>query len=241
MQPSSLYGFYPQAPHQLPPPHAQQPPPPHHQPGLVGYPPASGSPYAQQPAAHEIHVDATGHLAGPQAGPSGVGLQDHELPEPLGTAGDDDDSGILDTPGGGRKKGGRPRDKVWELFEGDRDVAKCCFCSWKTDHPKAFRMRAHALACDMIPQDRKDELLRYQEQKEQRQQIKKESADALQAAGGAPPKKAKRDHDGNAVPIRCVQPFRCPLQLGRPRTQGGCMRAEMAEGPGLARPFACLC
>ncbi|GAA5936643.1 hypothetical protein JCM3775_000154 [Rhodotorula graminis] len=165
------------------------------------------SPYGQQqPQQQEIRVDQGNDLV-PQAGPSG--LQDHGLPDPLAGPGgggvgpgspDDDDSGILDTPGTNKRKGGRPRDKVWELFDGDRDVATCCYCSWKTDHPKAFRMRAHVISCDMIPQERKDDLARFQEQKEQRLAIKKEQADqALATGGGSAVKKFKRAHDGEMI------------------------------------------
>ncbi|GJN87370.1 hypothetical protein Rhopal_000319-T1 [Rhodotorula paludigena] len=172
-----------------PPPHSQQPP----QPGLGGYQPANASPF--HPGS-EIHLDGQGHLAGPP-GPSNVQLPEPELPDPLGV-GDDDDS-TLDTPGG-KKKGGRPRDKVWELFDGDREVAKCRYCQWKTDHPKAFRMRAHVATCELIPQDRREDLQRFQEEKEHRQAIKKEHAEQLGAAGGgAPPKKVKRDHNGDVV------------------------------------------
>ena len=38
---------------------------------------------------------------------------------------------------------------------GDREVARCHYCTWKTDHPKAFRMRAHALTCENLPAEKK--------------------------------------------------------------------------------------
>lgn len=89
-------------------------------------------------------------------------------------------------------------------------------------------MRAHVLSCDMIPQDRKDDLARFQEQKEQRLQIKKEHADAMVAAGGVAPKKVKRTHDGEVIVgspgvVRCVEPFQSRKRVGP--HDGRCMYA----------------
>ncbi|GAA6019468.1 hypothetical protein JCM10207_001399 [Rhodosporidiobolus poonsookiae] len=151
-----------------------------------------GSPYT---ATGEIHVDPTvAHgLPHPPAD-----LHDPTVGDALGV--DDDDDGTGDGGGGNKKKGGRPRDKVWELFDGDRDVAKCRYCQWKTDHPKAFRMRTHVAACDMIPQDKKDDMARWQEEKEQKKAVKAEHADALGSnSPAAPQKKVKRDHNGEII------------------------------------------
>ncbi|BGO90234.1 hypothetical protein NBRC10512v2_002281 [Rhodotorula toruloides] len=228
MQNSHLFGAYNVYAQQQQPSHsgAQQ------QQGLAaafGQPPQYGQPQ-QQPGGQQQQDISLGHLqqhapqqqqqqqqAGAIAGPSGVGL--HEHPD----ADDDDDegdSGLHATPSGTTKKkaaGGRPRDKVWELFDGDRDVARCQWCSWKTDHPKAFRMRAHVQQCELIPQEKKDELERFQHDKEERLQAKKERAEAraaqMAAAGPSQPKKVKRDNAGEIV-VGTGTPKRMPLPHG---------------------------
>ncbi|BGP23416.1 transthyretin/hydroxyisourate hydrolase family protein [Rhodotorula toruloides] len=155
--------------------------------------------HLQQQHGQQQQQQQGGAVAG--AGASGVGLHGH--PEADDDDDDDEgDSGVHVTPSGATKKkaaGGRPRDKVWELFDGDRDVARCRWCSWKTDHPKAFRMRAHVQQCELIPQEKKDELERFQHDKEERLQAKKERAEARAAAGAPAPKKVKRDNAGEIV------------------------------------------
>ncbi|GAA5884490.1 hypothetical protein JCM6882_005272 [Rhodosporidiobolus microsporus] len=217
-----LYGYPPHQPqqHQHQAPHSAQQP----QPGLPVYPPANHNPYPPQ----DLHVDAgpSQHSLG-APGPSGVGLHAQDVSNALGGGDDDDDDGTgLGTPGqSSKKKGGRPRDQVWALFDGDRDVAKCSYCGWKTDHPKAFRMRSHVAACELIPQDKKDELARAQEEKEQKKQLKAEAADALgpgSASGAASaPKKAKRDHNGELV------------------THAGPIRPKMVPAPPPRSPITC--
>ncbi|GAA5967128.1 hypothetical protein JCM11641_000449 [Rhodosporidiobolus odoratus] len=228
---NQLNYFYQQASNQHPiqqPPHSQQQPPP------ALFPP-NHSPFQ---SAQDLRVD---NASGPPLavpGPSvGVGLPDTSLQDSLSGAGDDDDdevSDTLSTPGlqGYKKKGGRPRDRVWLLFEGDREVARCRFCQWKTDHPKAFRMRTHVAACDLIPQDQKDELARHHEKKEQQRLVKAEQAEAAAAkspagsSSGA--KKVKRDHDGNiiltAAPVKYVGSsslFRCHASMYAYSGEGG--------------------
>ncbi|GAA5868699.1 hypothetical protein JCM8547_003787 [Rhodosporidiobolus lusitaniae] len=203
------YGF--PTTHQLPPQPQQAAP--------LGYSPhALPTPYAP---AQELQYDPThpSHQLG-VPGPSTGGFQDSPCGlDPLGgDLDDDDDSGLGGSQGGtGKKKGGRPRDKVWELFDGNREVAKCRWCGWRTDHPKAFRMRSHVIACQQIPQEEKDDLARVQEEKEQKRASKAELADSLggppAASGPAAPKKAKRDHEGNEVviaPKRPVKPKMAP-------------------------------
>ncbi|GAA6037956.1 hypothetical protein JCM8097_009508 [Rhodosporidiobolus ruineniae] len=170
-------------------------PPPHP-------PPPSHSPYAPQP---DLPYDPTAvqHALG-QPGPSSVGLHDHDTLDALG-AGDDEDEADFGTPdAASKKKGGRPRDRVWELFDGDRTVAVCQYCSWKTEHPKAFRMRTHVAACDLIPQEKKDELARHQEEKEEKKKLKDEAQAQRpppQAANRQPGplKKVKRDYNGEII------------------------------------------
>ncbi|GAA5950298.1 hypothetical protein JCM3765_004494 [Sporobolomyces pararoseus] len=84
-----------------------------------------------------------------------------------------------------RKRSGRPRDKVWELFEGDRSLASCKFCDWKSDHPKAFRMKTHILSqCEGAPLEQKKELIQYEAEKVQAKK-EKEAAEAAEAAKAA--------------------------------------------------------
>jgi hypothetical protein len=78
-------------------------------------------------------------------------------------------------------------------------------------------MRTHVAACSNIPQDKKDDLARYQEDKEQKKAVKAEVAEQLgqgSPAGRPPPaKKAKRTANGdrvsNAGASTCV-PLRFP-------------------------------
>lgn len=64
-------------------------------------------------------------------------------------------------------------------------------------------MRAHVQQCELIPQEKKDELERFQHDKEERLQAKKERAEAraaqMAAAGPSQPKKVKRDNAGEIV------------------------------------------
>lgn len=66
-------------------------------------------------------------------------------------------------------------------------------------------MRAHVAQCTQIPQEKKDELERYQQDKEERSQVKKERAEARAAQiaagqGSFPaPKKVKRDNTGEII------------------------------------------
>ncbi|GAA6059444.1 hypothetical protein JCM10212_005383 [Sporobolomyces blumeae] len=80
------------------------------------------------------------------------------------------------TPASGPKKGGRPRDKVWEFFDGDRVLATCRFCDWRSDHPKVFRMRAHVQACDKIPNDKKVEHIELEQERNRLKLFKRELA-----------------------------------------------------------------
>ncbi|KAI5474966.1 hypothetical protein MNV49_002150 [Pseudohyphozyma bogoriensis] len=68
-------------------------------------------------------------------------------------------------------------------------MAQCQFCSWKTDHPKAFRMRNHALACDGLPADKRAMV-------EQWQQEKDAGKPDTGAEGGAPTQAKKRKQSG---------------------------------------------
>ncbi|GAA6061618.1 hypothetical protein JCM10212_000960 [Sporobolomyces blumeae] len=81
----------------------------------------------------------------------------------------------------GTRKAGRPRDKVWELFEGDRQLATCRYCGWRSDHPKAFRMRSHVQTCAVIPKAKKIEQLEHQEEKSRIKLVKQELAAETQA------------------------------------------------------------
>lgn len=91
-------------------------------------------------------------------------------------------------------------------------------------------MRAHVATCELIPQDRREDLQRFQEEKEHRQAIKKEHAEQLGAAGGgAPPKKVKRDHNGDVVIGSAAS--RCVLRSSQTFVvlfydTPGCMRGE---------------
>ncbi|GAA5937754.1 hypothetical protein JCM10213_001883 [Rhodosporidiobolus nylandii] len=199
------------------------PPQPSTQPqqGLA-YPSAAPTPpppsLSSFPLPHDLHVDTgAAHPSGPPQ-PSATGPAEKKAGSASGGAGDEEDEeggGEMSTPGGSSRKGkgGRPRDKVWEMFDvtgsDDGAVAKCRFCEWKTDHPKAFRMRIHVAACDLVPQDKKDELAKYEEEKEQKKALKAEQA-ALKAeqaeaqgsgspARPGPAKKQKRNHDGELV------------------------------------------
>ncbi|GAA5935386.1 hypothetical protein JCM1841_001941 [Sporobolomyces salmonicolor] len=195
----------------------QQTTPNQHSHSPAQHPPGIAVPSYAQPSNHygtgEIHVDPHNPLAAVTGTPQN-GL--HDQHGGGGPSDDGDDDGVMDTPGGSKaKKGGRPRDKVWELFDGDRSVARCRYCSWKTDHPKAFRMRTHVAACDMIPQEKKDEQVHHQEEKEQRKLIKQQHfAEEQQLSGNnggvtalvvgpssgpAAPKKSKRDHSGEIL------------------------------------------
>ncbi|GAA5939634.1 hydroxyisourate hydrolase [Sporobolomyces koalae] len=89
---------------------------------------------------------------------------------------DDEESPETVTSDGKRKRSGRPRDKVWELFEGDRVLASCRFCDWKSEHPKAFRMRAHVQACERIPLEKKQQHAQYEQDKVRNKQLQQELA-----------------------------------------------------------------
>lgn len=104
---------------------------------------------------------------------------------------------------------------------GDREIARCRFCNWKTEHPKAFRMRAHAALCEHVPAEAKERLARNQEEKDQRAALRREAhadADGVMGGsgsqGGTPNalKKPKRAHDGTPgsgaqAAYKCVSLF----------------------------------
>ncbi|GAA6017874.1 hypothetical protein JCM11491_001200 [Sporobolomyces phaffii] len=134
------------------------------------------------------HAHAHAHA---HAGPSGStsssydpfhlgDLDAAQLGITLPPADDGDDDG--DTPGttsstddSRKRKGGRPRDKVWDLFDGDRTFASCKHCDWKSEHPKAVRMKAHVLTqCPAIPASAKLAFLQYDEDKARTKQLQHE-------------------------------------------------------------------
>lgn len=87
-------------------------------------------------------------------------------------------------------------DYIIESKIGDKDFAKCQFCSWKTDHPKAFRMRAHVVTCDAIPDETKARLESWQAAKEDKKAMKDDgNISMLSAVDLSTPlgKKIKRD------------------------------------------------
>ncbi|KAM0788618.1 hypothetical protein ACM66B_001737 [Microbotryomycetes sp. NB124-2] len=109
---------------------------------------------AQQQSQHDLEH---------QPGSSQQGAQQNSLL--LDTS---DRSGEGHTDGNGKKKnvGGRPKDKVWEFFNGDKMLASCRFCGWRTEHPKAFRMRTHAEQCDNLPEHDKERMRSWQDEKD---------------------------------------------------------------------------
>lgn len=98
---------------------------------------------------------------------------------------------------------------VFWTTPGDREIAKCRFCDWKTEHPKAFRMRAHAATCEEVPQDAKERIARYQEEKDQRAQLRREAQQEAGSTTGTPTavKKPKRSHDSSSTPASGAQPI----------------------------------
>ncbi|GAA5853563.1 hypothetical protein JCM3766R1_003130 [Sporobolomyces carnicolor] len=86
----------------------------------------------------------------------GGGAHDDDASPPVAST-----STSTSSSGPNRKRGGRPRDKVWDLFNGDRTLALCKFCEWRSEHPKAFRMKTHVVAqCEQIPDETKQAFIR---------------------------------------------------------------------------------
>ena len=85
---------------------------------------------------------------------------------------------------------------MWELFEGelllplffsfnfaiktlphatgDRTLATCRYCDWKSEHPKTFGMRAHVKACENVPQGKKLEFKQLEEAKREAKKLQKD-------------------------------------------------------------------
>lgn len=113
----------------------------------------------------------------------------------------------------------------------DRDVARCRYCIWKTEHPKAFRMRAHALICEGIPSDKKELVQQWQTEKDNKKQAKEEDTDA--ASPIPPAKKVKREVAPPTAAPKCVR-------VGGEGAEGGAAMAERGRREELTRVFASL-
>ncbi|KAK4050938.1 hypothetical protein OIO90_004914 [Microbotryomycetes sp. JL221] len=123
----------------------------------------------------------------------------HSLLDPHVAAAADDQGGAadkLDNDGKKKNVGGRPRDKVWEFFnastmsEGGKMLATCKHCGWRTEHPKAFRMRAHAESCTQVSEHDKQRIRLWQDEKESKRQERGTTGNS--STGGK--KKARHPH-----------------------------------------------
>ncbi|GAA5898959.1 hydroxyisourate hydrolase [Sporobolomyces salmoneus] len=119
----------------------------------------------------------------------------------VGSSPENGGNGVTQPTQDARKRGGRPRDKVWEFFQGDHSLATCNYCEWKSEHPKPFRMKAHVLTqCEGIPEESKREFSQYEEEKVKAKRVWDEDhgQDKASAQGGVEAVGTKREGDEEA-------------------------------------------
>lgn len=59
---------------------------------------------------------------------------------------------------------------------GDRTLATCRYCDWKSEHPKTFGMRAHVKACENVPEEKKLEFKQLEQAKREAKNLQKEAS-----------------------------------------------------------------
>lgn len=102
-----------------------------------------------------------------------------------------------------KKKQGRPRDAIWDMFDGNNDFVSCRWCRWTSDTPRAFRMRHHITVCPDFPSN-----LRTEAEQSREDDQAEDSRNLLSAALSPPPSKKAKSSPGTPSESPIEQPSR---------------------------------